>query len=70
MFGDNSRNRMSEPDALREANIGLTLYSKPGYALARDEVLGRYLIMLFKLILKDGHINIHTPWDFQNNGGK
>ena len=42
MFSDNSETIMSEPDALKEANIGLALYSKPGYALGllRDEILG------------------------------
>ncbi len=33
IFSDKSETIMSEPDALKEANIGIALYVKPGYAL-------------------------------------
>lgn len=43
MFGANSETMMSRPDALRESNIGVALYFKPGYALGllRDHILGK-----------------------------
>ena len=46
MFSDNTETVMSEPDALKEANIGLALYFKPGYALTllRNEILGPEII--------------------------
>lgn len=42
MFGANSETVMSTPDALKEANIGTALYSKPGYALGllRNDIIG------------------------------
>lgn len=42
MFSPASETVMSRPDALKEANIGVALYYKPGYALSllRDHILG------------------------------
>ena len=42
LFGDNTEAIMNTPDAIRERNIGNSLYSKPGYALQllRNEILG------------------------------
>lgn len=42
IFSPQSETMMSRPDALREANIGVALYFKPGYALGllRDQILG------------------------------
>lgn len=41
-FSPQSETVMSRPDALKEANIGVALYYKPGYALGllRDHILG------------------------------
>ena len=43
IFGPKSETVMSEPDALTEANIGVALYFKPGYALdlLRNEIIGQ-----------------------------
>jgi hypothetical protein len=42
LFGDNTEAIMNTPDAIRERNIGNSLYAKPGYALEllRNEILG------------------------------
>ncbi|MEO6221484.1 MAG: M1 family metallopeptidase [Ginsengibacter sp.] len=67
MFGMNSETIMSEPDALRESNIGLALYSKPGYALKilRDEILGpERFDYAFKTYIKNWAYKHPTPWDF------
>ena len=43
MFATGSESMMNIPDALKEYNIGNSLYSKPGYALEllRNEILGK-----------------------------
>ncbi|MEO6289937.1 MAG: M1 family metallopeptidase [Ginsengibacter sp.] len=67
MFGKNSETVMSEPDALKEGNIGLALYSKPGYALQilRDEILGPDRFdYAFKTYIKNWAYKHPTPWDF------
>ena len=67
MFGNNSETMMSEPDALREANIGLSLYTKPGYALTllRDEILGpERFDYAFQTYIKTWAYKHPTPWDF------
>ena len=58
---------MSEPDALKEANIGVALYSKPGYALTllRDEILGPKIFdYAFQTYIKRWAYKHPTPWDF------
>jgi hypothetical protein len=42
LFNENSEAVMNTPDGMKESNIGLALYSKPGYALEllRNQVLG------------------------------
>ena len=77
MFGNNSETVMSEPDALKESNIGLALYSKPGYALTllRDEILGPQIFdYAFKTYIKRWAYKHPTPWDFfrtmENAGGE
>jgi hypothetical protein len=77
MFSDRSETIMSEPDALKEANIGLALYSKPGYALTllRDEILGPKIFdYAFQTYIKGWAYKHPTPWDFfrtmENAGGE
>ena len=77
MFGSNSETMMSEPDAIKEANIGLALYVKPGYALTilRDEILGPELFdYAFKTYIKRWAYKHPAPWDFfrtmENAGGE
>ena len=67
MFSDRSETIMSEPDALKEANIGVALYSKPGYALTllRDEILGPKIFdYAFQTYIKRWAYKHPTPWDF------
>lgn len=67
MFGPNSETVMSEPDALREANIGTALYSKPGYALGilRNNILGpQRFDYAFRTYIKRWAYKHPTPWDF------
>ena len=77
MFSDNSETMMSEPDALKERNIGLALYFKPGYALTllRDQILGPKLFDYgFQTYIKRWAYKHPTPWDFfrtmENVGGE
>ncbi|MDQ6761000.1 MAG: M1 family metallopeptidase, partial [Bacteroidota bacterium] len=67
MFNNSSEKMMSEPDALKEANIGLSLYTKPGYALTllRDEILGpERFDYAFQTYIKTWAYKHPTPWDF------
>ena len=67
IFGANSETIMSEPDALKEANIGVALYFKPGYALG---LLRNQILALKDLIMLSVHTSTRwaykhpTPWDF------
>ncbi len=77
MFSDKSETVMSEPDALKESNIGLALYLKPGYALAllRNDILGPNLFdYAFRTYIKRWAYKHPTPWDFfrtmENVGGE
>ena len=77
MFSDKTETIMSEPDALKEANIGLALYMKPGYALTllRNEILGTKLFdYAFQTYIKRWAYKHPTPWDFfrtiENAGGE
>lgn len=67
IFGPNSETVMSEPDALKEANIGVALYYKPGYALdlLRDHILGKERFdYAFRLYVHRWAYKHPTPWDF------
>ena len=67
MFNKNSETVMSAPDALREANIGVALYMKPGYALGllRNEIIGQELFdYSFREYIKRWAYKHPTPWDF------
>ena len=77
MFSDNSETIMSEPDALKEYNIGTALYSKPAYALdlLRNEILGpERFDYAFRIYIKRWAYKHPTPWDFfrtmENVGGE
>ncbi|HUZ59019.1 MAG TPA: M1 family metallopeptidase [Hanamia sp.] len=77
MFHKNSETVMSEPDALQEANIGIALYYKPGYALdlLRDDILGpERFDYAFRQYIKRWAYKHPTPWDFfrtmENVGGE
>ena len=67
MFGPTSETVMSTPDALKERNIGMALYYKPGYALTllRNEILGKDRFdYAFKEYIKRWAYKHPTPWDF------
>ncbi|MEO7306715.1 MAG: M1 family metallopeptidase [Ferruginibacter sp.] len=67
MFGKNTEPILSTPDALREGNIGNSLYSKPGYGLEllRNEILGPDRFdYAFREYIKRWAFKHPTPWDF------
>jgi hypothetical protein len=67
IFGANSETMMSEPDALKEANIGVALYFKPSYALGllREQILGpERFDYAFRSYVKRWAYKHPTPWDF------
>ncbi len=67
MFGDNSEPIFSTPDALKEANIGNDLYSKPGLGLTilRNEILGADRFdYAFREYIRRWAFKHPTPWDF------
>jgi len=77
MYNKNSETVMSEPDAIKEANIGIALYFKPGYALdlLRNEILGpERFDYAFRMYIKRWAYKHPTPWDFfrtmENVGGE
>ncbi|MCY1521344.1 Peptidase family M1 domain protein [compost metagenome] len=60
-------NMMQIPDGLVEANIGVNLYSKPGWALniLRDQILGKDRFdYAFKQYIKNWSYKHPTPFDF------
>ena len=67
MFNANSEAILNTPDAIREANIGTALYSKPGYGLEllRNEILGADRFdYAFKMYIQRWAYKHPTPWDF------
>lgn len=67
MMGSQTEPVMTTPDAMREANIGVALYYKPGYALEllRDYVLGPDRFdYAFRTYIKRWAYKHPTPWDF------
>ena len=67
MFGKNTEPILTAPDAMKEANIGIALYFKPGYALQllRNEVLGPDRFdYAFRTYIKNWAFKHPTPWDF------
>ena len=67
MFGKNTEPILTAPDAMREANIGIALYFKPGYGLEllRNQILGPDRFdYAFKTYIKNWAFKHPTPWDF------
>jgi hypothetical protein len=67
MFGPQSESIMNTPDAMKEANIGSSLYFKPGYGLQllRNNILGpKRFDYAFKEYIKRWAYKHPTPWDF------
>jgi hypothetical protein len=77
MFGDRTEAIMNTPDAMKEYNIGNSLYGKPGYALEllRNEILGPDRFdYAFRTYISRWAFKHPTPWDFfrsmENVGGE
>jgi hypothetical protein len=67
IFGEGSEPILSTPDAMKERNIGVALYFKPGMGLAllRNEVLGADRFdYAFREYIKRWAFKHPTPWDF------
>ncbi len=67
MFGPRTESIMNTPDAMKEFNIGLALYFKPGYALEllRNEIIGTQRFdYAFKTYIKRWAYKHPTPFDF------
>jgi hypothetical protein len=67
LFGPNSESIFNTPDAMKEANIGATLYYKPGYGLEllRNHILGPDRFdYAFREYIKRWAYKHPTPWDF------
>ena len=67
MFGKGTESVFTEPDAMKESNIGIALYFKPGVALAllRNQVLGPDRFdYAFRNYINNWAFKHPTPWDF------
>jgi len=67
MFNNATEPVFSTPDAMKEANIGIALYFKPGYGLEllRNEILGPDRFdYAFKTYINRWAFKHPTPWDF------
>ncbi|MEO7960668.1 MAG: M1 family metallopeptidase [Ginsengibacter sp.] len=67
IFSNRSETIMSTPDELKEFNIGVSLYTKPGYALQllRNEIVGTNRFdYAFRTYIKEWAYKHPTPWDF------
>lgn len=67
MFGKNTEPIMTTPDAMKESNIGIALYFKPGYGLEllRNQILGpERFDYAFRQYIKSWAFKHPTPWDF------
>jgi hypothetical protein len=66
-FGERTEPIFLTPDAMKEGNIGLALYAKPGYGLEllRNEILGPDRFdFAFKTYINRWAYKHPTPWDF------
>ena len=77
LYGESSEAVMKIPDALRERNIGNSLYARPGYALGllRNEILGpERFDYAFRTYIKRWAYKHPSPFDFfrtiENAGGE
>ena len=67
MYGDKSEAVMKTPDGMKESNIGLSLYFKPGFALTllREQIVGeKRFDSAFKKYIRDWAYKHPSPWDF------
>ncbi|MEY2835105.1 MAG: hypothetical protein RLZZ557_767 [Bacteroidota bacterium] len=67
MYGDRSEAVMKTPDGMKEANIGLSLYFKPGFSLGllREQIIGeKRFDSAFKKYIRDWAYKHPSPWDF------
>jgi hypothetical protein len=67
MYSDRSEAIMKTPDGMKEANIGLSLYFKPGFALGllREHIVGeKRFDSAFKKYIRDWAYKHPSPWDF------
>ncbi len=67
MFSDQTESVMNTPDGMKEFNIGLALYFKPGYALGllRKHIVGpERFDPAFRKYVSDWAYKHPTPWDF------
>ncbi len=67
MFGPMSESILNTPDAMKEVNIGSSLYFKPGYGLTllRNNILGpERFDYAFTEYIKRWAYKHPTPWDF------
>jgi len=67
MFNEHSEPVLLTPDAMKEANIGMALYYKPGYGLEllRNEILGPDRFdYAFRTYISRWAFRHPTPWDF------
>ena len=67
MFGETSETIFSTPDAMKERNIGVALYFKPGMGLnlLRTQILGPDRFdYAFREYIKRWAFKHPTPWDF------
>jgi len=67
LFNDATEAIMNMPDEMKERNIGVALYRKPGYALSllRNQIIGvERFDYAFKTYVKRWAYKHPTPWDF------
>ncbi|MEI6085954.1 MAG: M1 family metallopeptidase [Bacteroidota bacterium] len=67
LFGSTTEAMLNTPDVLKEGNIGIELYMKPGYALTllREQVLGHDRFdYAFKKYIRDWKFKHPSPYDF------
>jgi aminopeptidase N len=67
MFSDRTESVMKTPDGMKEFNIGLLLYYKPGFALTllREQIIGQKRFdSAFKKYIRDWAYKHPSPWDF------
>jgi hypothetical protein len=67
MFGPGSESILNTPDGMKEFNIGVALYFKPGYALGllRNHIVGPDRFdYAFRKYIRDWAYKHPSPWDF------
>lgn len=67
LFGENTESILHTPDAMKEENIGIALYYKPGFGLEilRNHILGEERFdYAFRTYINRWAYKHPTPWDF------